>query len=169
MPAKPRWLLALPDAIEQLEAFDRPVVTRRDVERLFGVSRAWAALLMRRFGADITGHVLTVPRADLLRRLRAQARGRAFRAEADRRARVVGELRQARISGVRVPVSPQVFETRLGGLPEGVVVEPGRLEVRFDGARDAVARLYAVAQALVNDYERFEGIVGSGSSPSPSA
>ena len=43
MPAKPRWLLALPDAIRQLEALDRDLLTRRDVERLFGVSRARAA------------------------------------------------------------------------------------------------------------------------------
>ena len=40
MPATPRWLLAVPDAIRQLEALDRDLLTRRDVERLFGVSRA---------------------------------------------------------------------------------------------------------------------------------
>ena len=40
MPAKPRWLLAIPDAIRQLEALDRDLLTRRDVEKLFGVSRA---------------------------------------------------------------------------------------------------------------------------------
>ena len=40
MPAKLRWLLAIPDAIRQLEALDRDLLTRRDVEKLFGVSRA---------------------------------------------------------------------------------------------------------------------------------
>ena len=35
-------------------------------------------------------------------------------------------------------------------------VEPGRIEVRFSGAKDAVGRLFALAQALTNDYERFE-------------
>ena len=43
MPAPPRWLLAVPDAIRQLETLDRDLLTRRDVERLFGVSRARAA------------------------------------------------------------------------------------------------------------------------------
>ena len=37
MPAKPRWLLAIPDAISQLEQLDRQLLTRRDIERLFGV------------------------------------------------------------------------------------------------------------------------------------
>ena len=40
-------------------------------------------------------------------------------------------------------------------------VERGRVEVRFDGAKDAVERLYALAHALVNDYERFERLVDS--------
>ena len=33
-------------------------------------------------------------------------------------------------------------------LPEGVSVEPDRLEVRFTGAKEAVVRLFAMAQAL---------------------
>ena len=57
-----------------------------------------------------------------------------------------------------VPV--EALEARLAGLPEGVSVEAGRIEVRFSGAQDAVGRLYALAQALVNDYERFEALVG---------
>ena len=39
MPAKPLWLLALPDAIRQLDTLDRDLLTRRDLERLFGVSK----------------------------------------------------------------------------------------------------------------------------------
>ena len=56
MPAKPRWLLAIPDAIRQLEALDRDLLTRRDLERLFGVSKVRAAQLMPTFGAEPTGH-----------------------------------------------------------------------------------------------------------------
>ena len=47
MPAQPRWLLAIPDAIGQLEQLDRPLLTRRDGEWLFGVSKARAATLMQ--------------------------------------------------------------------------------------------------------------------------
>ena len=56
-----------------------------------------------------------------------------------------------------VPI--EALEARLSGLPEGVSVEPGRIEVRFNGAKDAVGRLFALAQALTNDYEQFEVLV----------
>jgi hypothetical protein len=48
----------------------------------------------------------------------------------------------------------------LAGLPAGVTIAPGRIEVHFAGARQAVARLFALAQALTNDYDRFEDLVG---------
>ena len=64
--AKPRWLLSIPDAISQLEQLDRTLLTRRDVERLFGVSKARAATLMQTFGAELTGNQRTLPRTKLL-------------------------------------------------------------------------------------------------------
>ena len=53
----------------------------------------------------------------------------------------------------------EALEGRLASLPAGVSVEPGRIEVRFSGAQDAVGRLYALAQALTHDYEQFEALV----------
>ena len=47
---KPRWLLAIPDAVKQLERLKRENLTRRDLEILFDVSRVTAAKLMKRFG-----------------------------------------------------------------------------------------------------------------------
>ena len=79
-----------------------------------------------------------------------------------RRTRLVVELRQARLSGIRVAVPVEALEARLSGLPEGVTVEAGRIEVRFASAKEAVVRLFALAQALTNDYERFETVVGKG-------
>ena len=104
MPAKPRWLLAIPDAIGQLEELERELLTRRDLERLFGVSRAGAATLMRLFGAELTGYALTLPRVELLRQLRTYRKRGVFRAEEQRRARLLTELRKARLTGIRVPV-----------------------------------------------------------------
>ena len=111
MPARPRWLLALPDAIQQLDALDRPLLTRRDLESLFGVSRARAATLMRAFGAERTGSIRTLPRPALLRQLRRLQHTAAFRDEAVRRDRVVTALRQARRTGIRVQV-PVVVAAR---------------------------------------------------------
>ena len=162
MPATPRWLLAIPDAIRQLDALDRDLLTRRDLERLFGVSKVRAVALMTAFGAGRTGHLLTLPRAALLRQLRRHRTRPAFRGEATRRDRVVTAIRQARLTGIRVAVPSEALEARLSGLPAGVSVEPGRIEVRFSGAQDAVGRLFALAQALTHDYEQFEALVDAG-------
>ena len=158
----PRWLLAVPDAIRQLETLDRDLLTRRDVERLFGVSRARAAQLMRTFGAALVGASRVLRRTELLRQLRRHRTLAVFRGEATRRARVVTALRQARLTGIRVAVPREAREARLSGLPAGVSVEPGRIEVRFRGAQDAVGRLFALAQALTHDYEQFEALVEAG-------
>ena len=84
----------------------------------------------------------------------------------------MAELRTARLTGIRVAVPVEALEGRLASLPEGVnVARPDRsalqrgqdrIEVRFSGAQDAVARLFALAQALTNDYEQFEALVGRG-------
>ena len=162
MPAQPRWLLAIPDAIRQLETLDLDLLTRRDVERLFGVSRARAAQLMRTFGAELVGASRVLRRTALLRQLRQYRQRAAFRGEEERRTRLVAELRQARLTGIRVAVPREAREGRLASLPEGVKVARDRIEVRFSGAQEAVARLYALAQVLSNDYDRFETLVGRG-------
>ncbi len=162
MPATPRWLLAIPDAIRQLEALDRDLLTRRDLEQLFGVSRARAATLMQTFGAEMTGNQRTLPRTQLLRQLRTHRGRAAFRGEAARRERLLTELRTARLTGIRVAVPVEAFEGRLASLPEGVHVARDRIDVRFSGAQEAVGRLFALAQALTNDYEQFEALVGRG-------
>ena len=117
---------------------------------------------MTAFGAGRTGHLLTLPRAALLRQLRRPRTRAAVRGEATRRARVVTAIRQARLTGIRAAVPREALEARLSGLPAGVSVEPGRIEVRFRGAKDAVGRLFALAQALTHDYEQFEELVEGG-------
>ena len=162
MPARPRWLLALPDAIQQLDALDRPLVTRRDLESLFGVSRARAATLMRAFGAELTGSIRTLPRPALLRQLRRLQKDAPFRDETARRDRVWTTLRQARRTGIRVQVPVDALHGRLATLPAGVSVHRDRIEVRFTSAKEAVARLFALAQALTHDYDRFEALIEGG-------
>ena len=119
MPAKPRWLLAIPDAIKQLEALDQDLLMRRDLERLFGVSKVRAVALMTAFGAGRTGHLLTLPRAALLRQIRRHRTRAAFRADAPRRDRVVTAIRQAQITGIRVAVPREALEALVDGEPPG--------------------------------------------------
>ena len=89
VPAKSRWPLAIPDAFRQLEALDREVLTRRDIERRFGVSMVRVTALMWTFATGRTGYLRTLLRAELLRQLRRQRRRAAFRGEEARRERVV--------------------------------------------------------------------------------
>ena len=117
---------------------------------------------MQTFGAEMTGNQRTLPRTKLLRQLKKHRQRRAFRGEEERRARLVAELQKARLTGVRFKVPAETMSAQLANLPEGVSVARGRIEVRFDGAENALARLYSLAQALGNDYERFEELVGRG-------
>ena len=130
----------------------------------YGQTREWPSQARRPVP---TSHALplrdqTLPRAELLRQLRRHRKRAAFRGEEARRERVVTAIRKARLTGIRVAVPVEALEARLSGLPAGVSVEPGRIEVRFSGAKDAVGRLFALAQALTNDYEQFEALVEEG-------
>ena len=113
---------------------------------------------MKTFGAELVGNQRTLPRTKLLQQLKKHRGRAAFRVEAERRARVVAELQQARLTGVRFKVPAETMSAKLANLPDGVSVERGRIEVRFDGAEDALVRLYAVAQAA---RERLGAIPGA--------
>ena len=141
MPAKPRWLLAIPDAISQLEQLDRTLLTRRDIERLFGVGKVRAAALMQTLAAE-------APRPGGVPRRGGETSPGGRRAPE-------GPADRVPVQGAR-----RDHEREAGGPARGVSVERGRIEVRFDGAEDALARLYALAQALGNDLGRFQALVG---------
>ena len=159
MPRPAGWLLSVADAGAQLESFERDLLTRRDLEELLGIGRSRACELMRKFGAVKTGNVLTVRRCDLVQRLDAVLQGGSFSREIGRRDRFVGYPRKARPASVRVPVVPHDGPRRMTGLPDGVVVEPGRIEVRFGEPSEALTALLALAQALIADYDGFEALV----------
>ena len=94
--ATPRWLLAIPDAIRQLEQLEQQPLARRDVGRFFGVDEVRAAALMRTFGAELVGHQRTFPRTKLLQQRRP---GRPLRASMPS-SKVLVRLRSAGWSGL---------------------------------------------------------------------
>ena len=59
------------------------------------------------------------------------------------RDRLVAELRKARVTGIRVTLPVETLDAKLASLPEGVSVSRDRIEVRFNGAKEAVGRLYS--------------------------
>ena len=115
--------------------------------------------LMHRFGAQPLGNALVLDRKELIRRLKAIRRGRPFSIELDRRHSLTETLRQARTHSIRVPVATDIHRIHLESLPDGVTLSPGRIEVAFTNPKEAVQRLYALAQALINDFDAFEKAV----------
>ena len=158
----PRWLLALPDAIRQLDALDRDLLTRRDLERLFGVSK----VPRRRPDDGLRRRPDRAPADPAARRAPAPAPPAPDTGRLPRRgdAPRPGRHRDPPGPAHRDPGrgAQRGLEARLAGLPDGVSVEPGRIEARFSSAQDAVGRLFALAQALTNDYEQFEALVEEG-------
>ena len=118
MPAKPAWLLKIPEIVTMLEAFDVPVVDRAIIERLFGLRRRQAIELLHRFGGYQAGRTFLVDRHVLLASLRRVAEGEDFERESRRKERLDGAIDRLRryqtADRVRIPVPSDVFESQAG-------------------------------------------------------
>ncbi len=164
MPAQPRWLLHLPEIIENLCALEAPVVDRAAVETLFGLRRRQAINLMHSFGGYEIGKTALIERCVLITRLREIAAGERFRFEQRRRerlARRLDELRRYRqAAAVTIRAEPPAAPDP--GLPPGVRLEAGRLIIDFGSVEDLLAKLYGIAQAAAQDFTHFETAANSG-------
>ena len=156
MPAPPRWLVRLPDILRDLQKMHVPVVDRAAVETLFGVRRRRAIQMMGEFGGFQSGRTFLVDRAALILHLSLLAEGSEFEHEHRRRNHLSHELaairQRAQAARVFIPVSPDVRQTRLANLPGGVLLERGKLVVLFEGSDDLLQKLFALSQALANDF-----------------
>ena len=144
------------------------LVGRKDVERIFGLKRRSAQILMEKAGAipGEGGHFLEADH--LIRYVHARGGKEAAMTEKQRQRRMWTILDQARkeVAGkTRVfydkdqKILRPVEETRskgLDGLPEGVEIRRGFIGVSFQEPAEAVMKLYQLAQALMGDYQRFE-------------
>ena len=63
---------------------------------------------------------------------------------------------------VRIPVSPDVFDSRMQSLGPDVQLRPGKLEIEFAGPEDLLTKLFGLSQALANDYANFERAITDG-------
>ena len=94
-----------------------------------------AAALTKTLGAELVGKQRTLPWTKLLQQLKKHRGRAAFRVEEERRARLVAELQQARLTRFRFKVPAETMSAKLADPPDGVSVERGRIEVRFGGSR----------------------------------
>jgi hypothetical protein len=146
MPAKPDWLLRLPDIRAQLEYLNAPVVDRAVIERIFGLKRRRAIELMHEFGGYQAGRAFLMDRARLLEALQVLESGEGFTAEKRRRERledVVEASREHLISTrVRIPVHAAAVPPSLDRLAPGVLLLPGILTIEFQHPVELLEKLY---------------------------
>ena len=159
MPAKSRWLLAIPRIIDQLELMTVPVVDRATCEVLFQVRRRQAINLIAWFGGYTSGNSLLIDRQLLINSLRKMDADPDVRMERCRKQRLIGELdktnRFRAAARIRIPVTADVHGLTLPKLPDTVQLSPGRLSIQFEGVEQLLTRLYELSQAAANDFDGF--------------
>ena len=160
MPAKAQWLLRVPEILEELAALDVPVLDRAACERLFRLRRRRAIDLIRGFGGYQAGRTFLVDRPKLVAQLERIRDSPDFKMEWRRKERLADRLDAIRRlqAGARVaiPLEPETLRQRLPDLPPGVGLSPGELHIQFESSEELLRKLFALAQAIANDYEAFE-------------
>jgi len=160
MPAKPSWLLHIPEIRSMLAEVSLPVIDRGIIERVFGLRRRQAIELMNRFGAYQAGRTLLIDRARLVAELDKIMAGGDYQQEAARHEKLTAALarfqRTRRAEEVRIPITPEVFASHMSTLPETVHLTAGKLEIEFSGCEDLLTKLFTLAQTAANDFATFE-------------
>jgi hypothetical protein len=123
---------------------------------------------MHQLNPHAAGHCLVIGREELIGRLEAIAAEPSMLSERARQERVTATLRQVSAAGAarRVELPAAATEPHeLGSLPGSIRINPGRLEISFDGGEDLLAKLFQLAQAVASDVDRFYETVGARSQP----
>ena len=163
MPPQTQWLLRLPEIIEALETLDVPVLDRAAVETLFDLRRRRAIELMHSFDGYQAGHAFLLDRVRLIEQLREMLDAPEFTREQHRKQRLTGaleKLRKHRLAAqVSLSVAAEALGRKIADLPAGISLSPGLLRVEFQSAEELLEKLFELAQAAANDYQRFQQVV----------
>ena len=166
MPAKSSWLLRIPNIVAHLQALDTPVIDRRICERLFGVRRRRAIQLMQQFGGYHSGNTILVDHLTLITTLKDVEQADEYAWEIIRKQTLYNKLDQLHrckdATRIRLRVSEQAQHNMIEDLPLGLTLVPGKLVVEFDAPEELFAKLYELAQAAANDYDRICNKVATG-------
>jgi hypothetical protein len=150
-----RWINDLPKIIERVEAAETRDFLREDVESLFTVGKDRALQIIRNFGGECRGGRWSISKRSLLLGLQASRGELADTGEA-RRCRVAAVIAEGReeltARSVLLPVVPAECPRTLDALPASVVLEKGRLTIKFGSAEDLLVRLFELSQVLQRDY-----------------
>ena len=157
MPAQPAWFHRLDEILEELRELKVSHLDRLAVQKLFGVRERRARQLMAGLPGIQAGNAFAAERQALLARFENTAAGDRFQWEASRRDRLADELDRSRrlLAGRRVRITTAAAPRRLPDLPVGIALAPGELLITFQGAEDLAASLFALSQAMANDWQAF--------------
>jgi hypothetical protein len=161
VPDQPSWIERVPEILATLESSGAlPFLDRPAVEVLFGLRRRQAIELLHRVGGYQVGKTFLAPREAVVHFLRDPQRWSASAAERGRFERVRSVLGAARQEldrrRIAIPARAEILRLELSGLPAGIRLEPGKLTVDFGTPAELLEKLFALAQAVGNDYETFE-------------
>jgi hypothetical protein len=160
MPAKAQWLVRVPEILNELASLDVPVVDRALCERLFRLRRRRAIDLMRCFGGYQAGRTFLVDRQQLVAQLERIRDSDDFKMEWRRKERLSERLEAIRRlqagAHVAIQAEPETLRRRLPDLPPGIGLSRGALHIQFESPEELLSKLFALAQAIANDYEAFE-------------
>ncbi|MBL8175178.1 MAG: hypothetical protein JNK48_10935 [Bryobacterales bacterium] len=163
MPRHTEWIQRIPNALAELNALPCPTIDRRTLQDLFHVSPRQAVRILSSLGCYTAGKSLLIERRDLIAKLESLTRCDAIRIELARQERVNEHLerhrRELQARRKKIPIHAGSLGSRMASLPPEVSLEPGHLSIRFAGAEDLLAKLYALAQAISCDYNAFEAAV----------
>ena len=166
MPAKAEWLLRVPEILVALRVLDTPVVDRAAMQRLFGFRRRRAIQFMHELDGYQAGHSFLVDRLRLIAQLEVLQNSDGFHQENRRRMKLEETAEQARrhavTARVKIHLEPDTWKTRMQSLPAGIRLEPGSLGVEFRDPQELLQKLFALSQAIANDFEEFEKIATVG-------
>jgi hypothetical protein len=137
-----------------------PVIDRLAIETLFAVSRRQAVRILEKLGAFTLGHALVIDRLELIGKLEQIARGDTHVGERRRRERLDDELKRVRREQRARQVAIRAAPPRPAGLPSGVALAPGRLEVEFGSIEDLLGKLLGLARAISQDLDRYREMAG---------
>ena len=165
MPAKPAWLLRIPDILDDLRSLSAPVVDRFMCEGLFGIRRRRAIILMQELGACQSGRTHLLERTAMIRKLEALQEGQEFERERNRRQKLRAGLddlhRHRAAANVRISVIAPELRKRLPDLPAGVHIRDRELSIEYNSVEQLLQRLYELSQAAAGDFEGFVEVIGA--------
>ncbi len=171
VPDQPLWYPRVPQILAALENSRTAVLDRFAMEKLFQVSRRQAVRLMGGFGGYQVGRTYVVPKEEVVQRLKQIEQGGEAESALRQKQRVWRILQQERASlpgrAIEIPLPVQPLVPEIANLPTGIQLENGLLTIRFDAPVELLQKLFALSQALMQDYETFERRCGGKQSNAP--